>query len=72
MNFIMVLYGEIIGDSKHMVFSQSYMRKIGEEHTEELVSDTVIEAAAFIEEVLKPVSYRNPFCETYKHRIKQE
>lgn len=72
MDVIQVLYGERVGDKKHIIFHQSFGYTFSEDMPEEDVEGCIIEVEAFLREVLKPKTYKNPLYEPYKNRGKLE
>ena len=50
---IMVLYGEYIGDEKHLSIHSIYTQRLGDILTESNIVSTIIEAEAFIRNVLE-------------------
>lgn len=66
MDAIQVLYGERVGDKKHIIFHQSFGYAFKQVKTEEDIENCIIEVEAFLREVLKTKTYENPLYRPYK------
>ncbi len=66
MDAIQVLYGERVGDKKHIIFHQSFGYTFKQVKTEEDIENCITEVEAFLREVLKTKTYENPLYRPYK------
>lgn len=69
MNTILVLFGERVGDKKHILFHQSFGYTFREDMTKEDIENCITEVEGFLREVLTTKKFDNPLYRPYRPPI---